>query len=100
MERLRILFCTLVLLAPQAVQAQRLSDIICDDTARMKRQLTEVVGAERHGFGMRSPETVIEVWITPHSGEWTLVQTYANGTSCVVAMGEQWENLMPASDPA
>ncbi len=91
--------CGTLLLAPVAGQAQ-LSDLICDDTARMQRQMVEVVGAQKQGLGMRDPDTMIEVWITPHSGEWTLVQTYANGTSCVVAMGEHWESLAPPVDPA
>lgn len=94
------LFCCLIALAPMTAQAQ-LSDLICDDTDRMKRQLTEVVGAEKQGLGMRAPDTMIEVWITPHSGEWTLVQTYASGTSCIVAMGDHWENLSRSpADPA
>ncbi|WP_302478001.1 hypothetical protein [Ruegeria arenilitoris] len=31
----------------------------------------------------------MEVW-TSRSGAWTMVITYANGTSCIVAMGEDW----------
>ena len=50
---------------------------------------------------MRGQESIIEVWAIPATGEWTLVQTYANGRSCIVGMGEGWETLTPGpTDPA
>ncbi len=75
---------------PQLAQAQ-LSDLICDDTSRLQQQLETVVGAKQQARGMRDPESLIEVWIVPGSGDWTIVQNYANGTSCILAIGEFWE---------
>ena len=49
------------------------------------------MGAERQGMGLRDPDTMLEVWVNPRDGEWMIVQNYANGTSCIVAMGEHWE---------
>ena len=49
------------------------------------------MGAERQGTGLRDPETLVEIWITPSNGDWLIVQNYTNGTSCIVAMGEYWE---------
>ncbi len=69
----------------------KMSDISCDDSARMTATLTEVMGAERQGTGLRDPETMLEIWVTRRNGEWVIVQNYANGTSCIVAMGEHWE---------
>ena len=69
----------------------KLSDVSCDDSARMNVMLTEVLGAERQGMGLRDPDTMLEVWVTSRNGEWLIVQSYANGTSCIVAMGEHWE---------
>lgn len=77
--------------ASNASNAQ-ISDVSCDDTARLKHRLTDVIGAERQGTGLRDPETVLEVWVTRHNGDWLVVQTYANGTSCIVAMGEHWDS--------
>jgi len=76
--------------APTLVGA-KMSDVSCDDSARMLSMLTEVLGAERQGMGLRDPETMLEVWVSPRDGEWLIVQNYANGTSCIVAMGEHWE---------
>ncbi len=83
----------IVLAAPQITSAQ-LSDLVCDDSARMEEQLTSVVGAERQGWGMRDPEALLEIWIVPETGAWTVVQNYANGTSCIMAMGAHWQEQM------
>ena len=36
----------------------------------------------------------MEVWTDPY-GDWTLVVSYATGTSCIVAMGQHWQPLQP-----
>ena len=69
----------------------KMADVSCDDSARMASMLTNVLGAELQGMGLRDPETMLEIWVTPTNNEWLIVQTYANGTSCIVAMGERWE---------
>ncbi len=79
---------------PTLAQAQ-MSDVSCDDSAQQPQTLKEVVGAERQGMGLRDPETMLEVWVTRRSGDWMIVQNYANGTSCIVAMGEHWEATQP-----
>ena len=73
-----------------------MTDLKCDDRARLERTLTHVLGAERHGIGLRDPGTMLEVWVARASGDWMLVQSYANGTSCIVAMGEHWESALHA----
>ena len=71
-----------------------MSDVRCDDSARMSHTLKEVWGAERQGAGLRDPDTMLEVWVTARNGEWLIVQNYTNGTSCIVAMGEHWEGTV------
>ena len=78
---------------PSLVQAN-LSEVRCDDSARMTHTLTKVLGAERQGMGLRDPETTLEVWVTRRSGDWIILQNYSNGTSCIVAMGEHWEETV------
>ncbi|MDW4499224.1 hypothetical protein R5H30_14625 [Sulfitobacter sp. D35] len=75
---------------PTLADAQ-MSDVSCDDSARMASMLTEVLNAERQGTGLRDPDTMLEVWVAQGNGDWMIVQTYANGTSCIVAIGEHWE---------
>ena len=69
----------------------RLADVTCEDSLRLSHTLSKVMGAERQGTGLRYPETLVEIWITPSNGDWLIVQNYTNGTSCIVAMGEYWE---------
>lgn len=88
------------LFAPVQGTAAGLGDVVCDDSARLEAQLTQNSGAQKQGWGMREPDTLIEVWIVPGSGDWTMVQTHANGTSCIVAFGEHWHSLMTEADPA
>lgn len=78
----------------------QLSDIQCDDSARIEHRLSGVLRAERQGRGLRGPDAIMEVWIEPDTGDWTLVQNYANGTSCIMALGEHWESMIPKADPA
>jgi len=83
---------TLILLCgtPAAAQSQ-IAEVIC-----LPRQelVTRMTGAEVAGLGLRDAEAVVEVWTRP-SGDWTLVQSYANGTACILAMGEAWEAPLP-----
>ena len=83
-----------LLFLPMAVHAQ-LSDVSCDDSDRLRYTLKTTIGAERRGMGLRGPETLVEIWIDRRSGDWLIVQNYSNGTSCIVAMGFDWEDLVP-----
>ncbi len=95
MTRYFFIFLAAFLAFPVMSLAQT-ADVICDDSARLERMLSTVMQSERRALGLRGPETLLEVWIDPRTQDWTLVQTYTNGTSCIIAMGEQWEDLTPA----
>jgi hypothetical protein len=76
--------------APVAAESP-IAEVICAPRAEM---LLRLRGAEVAGVGMRQEDAVLEVWAKP-SGDWTLVQSYANGTTCILAMGEAWEVRQP-----
>jgi len=78
------LFILLAICLPHPALAEaRMSKVSCDDSTRMTQTLTEVLGAKRQGMGLRDPDTTLEIWVTNRSGEWVIVQSYANGTSCI-----------------
>lgn len=85
-----VLTLHLCIALPGLARAQ-LANVSCDDSARMTETLEQVLGAKRQGMGLRDPETMLEVWVTARNGDWVIVQSYANGTSCIVAMGAHWE---------
>lgn len=85
----------LALLAPLPALADGpIADVVCAPRAEMERRLTIRFSSSRAATGLRDTETLMEVWTSPQ-GRWTLVQSYANGQSCIVAMGENWD--MPQS---
>jgi len=94
----KIVACACLIVPFQA--GATIDDLVCDDTVRLERQLEATQGATRISQGMRGPDALMEVWMTPRNGDWVLVQTYANGTSCIVAMGQHWEMTPPKRDPA
>lgn len=77
-----------------------IAEIICDSREMLVQKLERSYGAQRQGRGIRGPETVMEIWTVPSTGDWTMVQTYASGKACIVAMGEHWDALEVEADPA
>jgi hypothetical protein len=82
--------------APQTASAGGpIAEIVCAPREQMVARLTQQMGSTMAASGIRDVEAVIEVWTAP-SGNWTLVQTYTDGRSCIVAMGEAWDMPPPA----
>ena len=86
----RRLICFLMLTGPVAA-GNPIAEVICVPRDEL---LVRLQGARIAGLGLRNEETVVEVWAKP-SGDWTLVQSYSNGTACILAMGEAWEAVVP-----
>lgn len=81
--------------AAPAIAASPIAEIICAPRTEMLNRLERQFGAVRQGIGLSGPDRMVEVWATERSGDWTLVMTYPDGQSCIVAMGEDWETLGP-----
>ena len=81
----------LLFLAGPALADTAIAEMIC---APREEILARLGQAEVAGTGLRDTEAVLEVW-TKASGDWTLVQSYPNGTACILAMGEAWEAVTP-----
>ncbi len=85
-----------VVLASPAFAGSPIAEILCEPRDRMEQRLSQTFIATRSALGVRSPDQVMEVW-TDARGDWALVMRYANGQSCIVAMGEDWMTVVPAS---
>jgi hypothetical protein len=82
--------------APQMASAgSPIAEVICAPRDEMVARLTRQMGSTMAASGIRDAEAVIEVWTAP-SGDWTLVQTYTDGRSCILAMGAAWDMPPPA----
>jgi hypothetical protein len=85
----RLILCV-GLACPVAAETP-IAEMVCLPRTELMQRMK---GAELAGSGLRDEAAVLEVWSEP-SGDWTLVQSYANGMACILAMGEAWEATMP-----
>lgn len=42
------------------------------------------------GMGLESEASVVEIFRSEDGGSWTILQSFSNGMSCVVATGTDW----------
>jgi hypothetical protein len=86
----RLIPLVLVPLPLPAAAWSPLRDVVCFARPALVERLRVQQGATLRATGLRDAETVIEVWAT-QGGRWSMVQTYANGTACIIAMGADWQ---------
>ncbi len=89
----------LLALAGFPAAASPIADVVCAPHDQMVAKLRQQFGETMRGEGVRDPETVMQVWSSDSRGTWTMVMAYADGHSCIVAMGEAWMPAVP-KDPA
>lgn len=87
---LKRLILFMALASPVAAESP-IAEVICAPRTEIVSRLQD---ATLTGSGLRDAEAVLEVWAKA-SGDWVLVQSYANGTACILAMGEAWEAMTP-----
>ena len=80
-------------------QASPIAEVVCAPTGEMQERLTTQMGAERAAVGPRDSEQVTELRTVRDGAHWTMVVAYASGTSCIVAVGQHWQDLS-ADGPA
>lgn len=94
MRRYRtVISSTLILIAgsfahPPAAMAQP----VCGSHQSIAENLEKFYSEAPVSMGITSGGGVIEVFSSP-KGTWTLVNTQPNGTSCLIAAGQDWEEL-------
>ncbi|MCA8882341.1 MAG: hypothetical protein KDA50_01080 [Rhodobacteraceae bacterium] len=79
--------------APPAVSQSR---AFCAPRTEIVQKLTQNFGETPAGSGLQSASQVVEIWASDGTGTWTIFITLANGISCVVASGSDWQALPPA----
>lgn len=74
-----------------ATGAQAALQPVCGGHDEIARQLAEEFGEVHHGSGTVGEGRVMEIFISPERGSWTILMTDTGGPTCVVAAGEAWE---------
>ena len=87
--RFFIIAACLAVTAGSAPASTPIAEVLCAPTSEMTQKLSLQFGERPMAWGTRGPEQIMQVW-TADDGDWTLVVRYATGTSCIVAMGENW----------
>ncbi len=77
---------------------------VCGTRDRIVATLAGSYGEVRSGLGVQGQRSVIELWTSEETGSWTILMTWPDGMSCVLASGNYWEanrprGAVPSSDP-
>ncbi|MGJ8585328.1 MAG: hypothetical protein ACSHXD_14610 [Marinosulfonomonas sp.] len=79
-----------MLLATQHAFAQQSRS--CGPRERVIERLTTTYGETRQSFGLGSNNVLVETYASDANGSWTIIATLPNGTTCLVASGQSFEN--------
>ncbi|MBJ2151504.1 hypothetical protein [Paracoccus sp. IB05] len=74
-------------------------ETICAPRARLLARLEHGRDFAAQGQGLRDSEAMIEIRADV-DGNWLLLQNYADGLSCLLAMGEAWDGAGPTAPRA
>lgn len=85
------LLAVLAILAASSSHAQALRH--CGERDRLITRLAESFGESRQAIGLGANNSVMEVFASTETGTWTITVTMPNGLMCIIATGENYENL-------
>lgn len=80
-------------LSATPVEAQMIpSQMMCGKRTDMVRQLGEKYGESRRSLGLAGGRGVVELFASEATGSWTILVTSPQGTACLMAAGEAFQN--------
>lgn len=91
MKKLLALVLALFIVLPAPATAQS----VCAERTQMIEQLEERWGEIRHSAGLTGDDRVMEVFVNPETGTWTIIVTSPLGHACMIAAGEFFNLLLP-----
>lgn len=77
------------LLATHGAQAQQAQ---CGERLAIVETLQARFGETRQSIGLARNNGIVEVFASTSTGSWTILFTSANGNTCLVASGQNYEN--------
>ncbi len=94
-----VLILGMAAIGPPDAQAQ----MACGTRDSVVAKLGENYGEVRRGGGLAGPTAIFEIWASEATGSWTILKTTSNGLTCVMAVGDGWQDdaneAIPAGDP-
>jgi hypothetical protein len=67
--------------------------LYCVDHGDLVAHLTEKFQEKQFAFGLIGHVAIMEVFVA-ETGSWTIIVTDVAGKSCIVAAGDNWENVV------
>ena len=65
----------------------------CGERALVVSRLAESYGETRQSVGLGSNNSVVELFASEDTGTWTITVTLPNGMMCLVASGQNYEEV-------
>ena len=93
MLRLSSALMALMILAPTGGPASAQQQPVCTKRANVLKHLANKYAEAPVAIGLANNGGVIEVLTSETGDSWTIIITMPNGTACMVAAGEDWENV-------
>lgn len=69
------------------------AEVACGNHQEIAKRLASEYGEVRQGAGLVDSGRIIEIFVSPEQGSWTILVTHSEGPTCVVAAGEAWQNV-------
>jgi hypothetical protein len=88
-----------VMLGGAALSGPAAAAAMCGDRDQILSRLQQRHDESPTALGLSSDGGVVEVLVSPEGG-WTILITYPKRPTCVVAVGEAWQTLQLAGQPA
>lgn len=94
-----IAFTALALLGAGLVSVPAHAAQLCGDRGEILKRLEQGHEETRQALGLSADGGVLEILVSPKGG-WTMLVTYPKRPTCVIAVGEAWQTLQLAGQPA
>lgn len=65
----------------------------CGDRTKVLKHLSGKYKEAPRSLGLANNGGVMELLVSPKGNSWTIIITMPNGPTCMVAAGENWENI-------
>lgn len=62
----------------------------CAPRGDIVEKLKDKYGEVQRGMGLGGTTAIVEIWSSEKTGTWTIVMTRPNGTTCILAAGDNW----------
>ncbi len=75
-------------IGPPDAQAQ----VVCGTRDSIVAKLGDKYGEVRRGGGLAGPTAIFEIWASEATGTWTILKTTPDGITCLIAVGDGWQD--------